>query len=345
MSDVQNTVKQIFRKYIKDTFKQDAENLKIYIYGHELQICGGVLKYEDELDITLIHQDLRFIGYEYTNHIYKLADMLVPFPKNSVFLVSCIYPYRFKIICDQLGKLGVKPEQIVHVRPLAEQILNASADYFSQNAMDQKVKTLLDSVERDISKIRYLDIGANTWLLYNNSYLFYRAGASGVLVEANPEFVDEIKKNRERDKAIMCGCSDVKSNEEWTYYKTKHAGYNTFVKEIADTYPGIGLEVQEIKIPMMYIGDILKENFPDNHIDFMSVDVEGMGARIVNAIDFDKYDIDIILLELDFDKEESRKVFMKLYEAGYTSRYKGIGMAKDFLFFKKDIFGADFQVQ
>ena len=36
MSNVQNTVKQIFRKYIKDTFKQDVEYLKIYIYGHEL---------------------------------------------------------------------------------------------------------------------------------------------------------------------------------------------------------------------------------------------------------------------------------------------------------------------
>lgn len=31
MSNVQNTVKQIFRKYIKDTFKQDVENLK-YIF-------------------------------------------------------------------------------------------------------------------------------------------------------------------------------------------------------------------------------------------------------------------------------------------------------------------------
>lgn len=70
MSNVQNTVKQIFRKYIKDTFKQDVENLKIYIYGHELQICGGILKYEDELDITLIHQNLSFIGYEYTNHVF-----------------------------------------------------------------------------------------------------------------------------------------------------------------------------------------------------------------------------------------------------------------------------------
>lgn len=340
MSDTKNKVKEIFREYLKENFKQNAENLKIYIYGHELQICGGILNFEDELDITLIHQDLRFIGYEYSGHKYELAESVVPFPDNAVVLVSCIYPYRFDNITNNLMELGLKREQIIHIRPLAEKLLNVSADYFSQNGMDKKVKTLFDSIGRDISKIRYLDIGSNTWLLYNNSYMFYRAGSNGVLVEANPDFVDEIKRNRPRDNAIMCVCSDVRSEEEWTYYKTKHAGYNTFVKEVADTYEGRGLEVQEIKIPMKYIGDILEENFKDGHIDFMSVDVEGMGARIVNAIDFNWYDIDVILLEMDFEKEESRKLYMKLYELGYTSRYRGIGAGKDFLFFKTDVFDA-----
>lgn len=50
MSDTKNKVKEIFREYLKENFKQNAENLKIYIYGHELQICGGILNFEDELD-------------------------------------------------------------------------------------------------------------------------------------------------------------------------------------------------------------------------------------------------------------------------------------------------------
>ena len=81
------------------------ENLKIYIYGHELQICGGILNFEDELDITLIHQDLRFIGYEYSGHKYELAESVVPFPDNAVVLVSCIYPYRFDNITNNLMEL------------------------------------------------------------------------------------------------------------------------------------------------------------------------------------------------------------------------------------------------
>ena len=200
-----NTVKEFFRNYIKETFHQDAENLKIYIFGLELQICGGILKFEDELDITLMQFDLRFTGYEYSGHTCMLPEMSVRFPDNAAVLVSCIYPYQFENIRNELVTLGLKQESIVHARAFSEKILEISADFFSQNAMDQKVKMLFESVRRDISKIRYLDIGANTWLLYNNSYMFYRAGSNGVLVEANPDFVDEIKENRPRDTAIMCG--------------------------------------------------------------------------------------------------------------------------------------------
>ena len=341
MNDTKSEVKKIFREYLKENFKQDPEKLKIYIYGHQLQICGGILKFEDELDITLIHQDLRLVGYKFFGHKFEIAEKCAPYPDNAVVLVCCIYPYQFENICNNLMKLGLKREQLIHAKSLSEKLLNISGEYFSQKAMDLQVKSLFDSIGRDISKIRYLDIGANMWLLYNNSYLFYRAGANGVLVEANPDFVDEIKKNRPRDNAVMCGCSDIKSEEEWTYYKTRHAGYNTFIKEIADTYASKGLDVQEIKIPMKYIGDILEENFKDGHIDFMSVDVEGMGTRIVDAIDFNRYDIDVILLEMDFDEEASRKIYMKLHELGYESRYRVVGEGKDFLFFKTEVFGSD----
>lgn len=339
--DNKGVVKEMFRNYIEETFHEKAENLKIYIYGLQLQICGGILKFEEELDFTIILSDLRYIGYEYHGHVCKLPDMCVPFPENSVVLVSCIYPYQFEKIRNKLVSLGIDSEKIIHAREISEKMLNISANAFSQNAMDAKVRQLFQSIGREMSEIKYIDIGANTWLLYNNSYMFYRAGASGVLVEANPDFVEDIKKNRPRDVAEMCGCSEVESDEEWTYYKTPHAGYNTFVKEIADTYKERNLDVEEIKIPMKPIGLILEENFPTGHIDYMSVDVEGMGVRLVNAIDFDKYDIDVILLEMDYDTEESRKLYMKLLDLGYIARYRGIGAGKDFLFYKERTFGKD----
>lgn len=51
----------------------------------------------------------------------------------------------------------------------------------------------------DLKKVRYLDLGANHAKELSNSYAYYENGASGVLVEANPELIDELKEIRPRD--------------------------------------------------------------------------------------------------------------------------------------------------
>lgn len=117
------TVKQIFRDYIKDNFGQDAKDLKIYIFWLQLQICGGILKFEDELDIILMSHDLRSTGYEYSGHKCVLPEMCVPFPENAAVLVSCIYPYQFEKLCAELEPLGICRQRMIHARPLAEKLL------------------------------------------------------------------------------------------------------------------------------------------------------------------------------------------------------------------------------
>lgn len=286
-----------------------------------------------------MHSDLAYIGNYFDGHQSVLPEVCMPLPANTYVLVSCIYDYQFKNIRSMLESKGINKEHIVHAKRMAAEILRISADYYSQNGMDRKALTLFENIGKDISSVRYLDAGSNMWMMYNNSYLFYRLGASGVLVEANPDFVEETLINRPRDTAIMCGCSDVKTSEEWTYYKTNHAGYNTFVKEIAAKFKDKNLDVQEIKVPMKYIGDILDENFSSRHIDYLSVDIEGMGARVVNAIDFSKFIIDVILLEMDTDDDISRNLYVKLPNLGYIAQWRNIGNKKDFLFYRKDVFG------
>lgn len=106
--DKKTEVKRIFRSYLKETFHRDAEELKIYIFGLELQICGGILKFEDELDITLMSSDLRHTGYQYSGHTCMLPEMCAPFPENTAVLVSTIYPYKFESMRDYLATFGIK---------------------------------------------------------------------------------------------------------------------------------------------------------------------------------------------------------------------------------------------
>ena len=132
-----------------------------------------------------------------------------------------------------------------------------------------------------------------------------------------------------------------------TYYKTNRSGYNTFVKDIAEKYGTntssgvkVGVHVTEtIPVPVYPINLILAENFSQKHIDYISVDIEGMVCEVVADIDFDQYQIDIILLEMNPDSTESHELYRKLSELNYKMVYKGIGGGGDFLFYRKDVFG------
>lgn len=63
-----------------------------------------------------------------------------------------------------------------------------------------------------------------------------------------------------------------------------------------------------------------------------------MGEEVLAAIDFSKFSMDIILAEMEFDTDFSRKVYYRLIDNGYAIKRRGIGEAKDFLFYKKDVF-------
>lgn len=298
---------------------------------------GGILKHIEGDDITLIHYDLRFIGNEYNGHSMKLPSWIER--KAEVYvLVSLLYPYQYEEVKGKLVSGGYKENQIIHVRDLSEQLLDIHAEYYAQNKMDLKVKELFDSIGKDISTIKYIDIGSNNYSLYNNTYLFYKNGATGVLVEANPDFSEMLKKNRPKDMVLSAGCAAY-TVESLKYYKTNRAGYNTFAENRLNIFDKKGITVTEIlSIPVYGINEILEKYFKDGHIDYMSIDIEGMDEEVLLALDFHKFSVDIILCEIEYDTDLSRKLFCKLIDMGYEVKWRGIGTAKDFLCYKKEIF-------
>jgi hypothetical protein len=228
-----NGVLKIYEDYMQEKFGKSTDKLNVVIYGIEMQTCGGLLKYIScDADVKLISFDLRSVGRVYDGRKCYLPNELAPFNENTVVLVSLLYEYMYRDIAQRLEKLGLPKTNIIHARSLAEEVMKISAEHFAATAMDLKVKSLFDRIGKDISTVKYLDIGANNYLLYNNTYLFYRAGASGVLVEANPDFSDILAANRPRDTILMCGCAVDDSADMMTYYKTNRAGYNTFVRKL-----------------------------------------------------------------------------------------------------------------
>jgi len=159
---------------------------------------------------------------------------------------------------------------------------------FSQFGEDASVASYLRAMGRTCSS--YIDIGANDPVSHSNSYLFYRDGGRGTLVEANPEIARRLRRKRPRDSVVnvavvpegsgvidlhvmdMDGLSTVSA--EWRNSIARQAAANT---------------VKVVQVSVMAINDLLSANVGSEPIDFASLDIEGLDYDVLSAWDFDRW--------------------------------------------------------
>jgi hypothetical protein len=127
-----------------------------------------------------------------------------------------------------------------------------------------------------------------------------------------------------------------------TYYKTSRAGRNTFdykmIRKLVES--GEITLLEEIEIPVRTANDVIEEFFSEKHIDYISIDAEGLGAFILESLNLTSMLIDVILVEMNPNDPKSRELYIKLDKLGYEMEYTNIGMGQDFLFYKKQVFKA-----
>jgi FkbM family methyltransferase len=169
---------------------------------------------------------------------------------------------------------------------------------YSQLGEDLVVDFILNSM--GIEKPFYLDIGSNDPETISNTYAFYLKGAQGVCVEPNPAMVKKHKQKRNRDIVIQAGISPDQSAVA-DYYLMNWHEFNTFDKERAEQvqkhYKGRNNIVKVEKIPLITVKELLTKYVNDKAIDFLSLDVEGLDLKILQAWDFDKYAPKLICVE------------------------------------------------
>lgn len=167
---------------------------------------------------------------------------------------------------------------------------------YSQSGED----LIIDFVFRAMSlkSPSYLDIGAHSPIALSNTYFFYRSGAKGVCIEADPELYESFKKQRNRDICINCGVGpkDVGLSN---FYLMSSSTLNTFSEEEAKRYESYGTNIIKsvIKVPISGINSILEQHFHDVAPDIVSIDVEGLDFAIVSAIDFARWRPKVFCIE------------------------------------------------
>ena len=180
----------------------------------------------------------------------------------------------------------------------------------------------------------FIDIGAHDGISLNNTFFFENnLGWKGLCVEPNPDVFNYLQKNR--NNCLQIALSDKEEIVEFTKIKGYAQTLSGITSEYDKTYPKrieeelslFGGDREIIQIKTQTLNSILeKQGF--STIDFMSIDTEGSELKILNGLDFNRFNIRVIAMENNFNSEYHR-TYMK--ERGYALKTK---LAIDDIYYK-----------
>ena len=171
---------------------------------------------------------------------------------------------------------------------------------FSQSGEDAIISYILNTLQLDIKKCRYLDLGANHAVHLSNTYKFYRQGARGVLVDANPELAEELRKERPED-TVVNRCISENPDSVLDFYILNGDGLSTpdyqFALKCIEENPSLEI-TKKISVESITVSQIADTYFPSQAPEIMSIDIEGNELEILKSIDFENFRPLVIICEM-----------------------------------------------
>lgn len=170
--------------------------------------------------------------------------------------------------------------------PLREQYGQLSEDVI----VDGLLKAWAQRTGADLSRQRYLEIGANHPFATSSTYLLNRLhGMTGVLVEANENLLDNLRNARPSDTIVYCAVTseDVKEVE---FFVSNLSELSSLSRDFVVDWQGGTVGMAEArKVPAKRANDLLETYFAKAAPVFLSVDVEGLDLDILQDIDWARW--------------------------------------------------------
>ncbi len=169
----------------------------------------------------------------------------------------------------------------------------------SQSGEDAIIAYITMVLGIELGECTYLDLGANHAKDLSNTYLFYTQGARGVLVEANPQLIPELKFHRNGD-IILNKCISDKEGEIIDFYILNGDGLSTpdlkAAEEVISKNADLKI-VNTIKVETITVNKIIEDYFGKAPV-VLNIDIEGKDMEVLESIDFNKYRPLIIVVEM-----------------------------------------------
>lgn len=161
---------------------------------------------------------------------------------------------------------------------------------YSQNLEDIVLYKALFDVENG----KYVDVGAGHPEEMSVTKLFYDLGWSGINIEPNSAFFNELENQRPRDLNMRVLVSD--KSETLAYFSIP-GGLSTADQNLSQLYEATGAPQVIEFMKTQRLDQILKEAYIKEEIHFLKIDVEGMELNVLQSMDFERFKPWIVVIE------------------------------------------------
>lgn len=207
--------------------------------------------------------------------------------------------------------------------------------YFSQHGQD---KFLNENIFKSKKNGIFIEIGAHDGISFSNTYFFEKhLSWTGICVEPILDHFMKLKHNRPKSQCENL-CIDVSSGKKKFLRCSGHItemysgllnNYDSrHLERIDREIKEFGGGKQVIETDSITFNDLIKKH-RIKHVDILSLDTEGGEEAIVRSIDFNQVNIDVLVVENNFN-EESMRSYLK--SKGYEQIHR---IGKDDIYKKK----------
>lgn len=219
--------------------------------------------------------------------------------------------------------------------------------YYEKYSKKSYALSSVDLVIERIFKNRkngiYIDVGCNHPIKYNNTYLLYKKGWSGLNIDLDQTSINEFNKLRKRDVNIKMLVTSFDNETKDLFFYHERSAINTISKTLAEKRRNKYKEIK--KISGLSLNSIIENSkFKNSKINFLSIDIENYEYEALKNFDFDKYDVDIIVSEITdtnlkdleiYNLSLEKIVSSKLYKLLIKNNYNLINWVNSDLIFAK----------
>jgi FkbM family methyltransferase len=158
----------------------------------------------------------------------------------------------------------------------------------------------------------YIDVGCFHPIRLSNTMFLYSKGWTGMNIDLSKKSIDLFKIARPKDINLNFGVGSKNETLDYFYNKKVFAN-NTFDIHFAKSF----LKKDKIKkgtIEVKKLSYLIENYSSKKKIDLLDIDAEGFDFEVLKGIDYEKYVIELIMIEVHHYDEKTKKVSREILD-------------------------------